>query len=103
MCNLQKIYIYINCFTEIIERKNKLDGLLPLLKAVVNATKPLQEYLNIPNDKVRDEHVLAKLLPDPLYIFYANAVAYKNVYGKHFFFFCTFSVIQYLFFSQMHK
>ncbi|CAH0564119.1 unnamed protein product [Brassicogethes aeneus] len=65
---------------DIVERKKKLDGLLPLLNTIINATKPLQEYLNIPIDKVRAEHKLAQLLPDPLYIFYANVVAYSSVH-----------------------
>lgn len=69
--------------SEIIERKKRLEGLGPRLNAVLEATKPLQEHLGLPIDKVLAEHKLASLLPDPLYLFYVNVDAYKQVYtGK---------------------
>lgn len=64
-----------------MERKEKLSDLLPLLNVVIKAAKPLQEHLSIAGDHTRKEHVLAGLLPDPLYILYANIVAYKSVFG----------------------
>lgn len=68
---------------EITERKEKLSDLLPLLNVVIKAAKPLQEHLSIAGDHTRKEHVLAGLLPDPLYILYANIVAYKSVFGMN--------------------
>lgn len=68
---------------EISERKEKLNDLLPLLNSVVKATKPLQEHLGLNGDLTRKEHVLASLLPDPLYILYANVIAYKSVFGEY--------------------
>lgn len=67
---------------EISERKEKLNDLLPLLNSVVKATKPLQEHLGLNGDLTRKEHGLASLLPDPLYILYANVIAYKSVFGE---------------------
>lgn len=69
-------------FLEIVELKSRLEGLAPRLAAVLEATKPLQEHLGLPIDKTRQEHKLALLLPDPLYLLYANVDAYKNVYSK---------------------
>lgn len=68
---------------DIIEHKKKLDGLAPRLSAVLEVTKPLQDYLNIPIDKLRDEHKLAYLLPEPLYLFYVNVDGFKEVYGGY--------------------
>lgn len=65
-----------------MELKDRLEGLAPRLHAVLEATKPLQEHLGLPIDKTRAEHKLALLLPDPLYLLYANIDAYKNVYSK---------------------
>ncbi|XP_076271786.1 THO complex subunit 5 [Rhynchophorus ferrugineus] len=65
---------------EITERKEKLNDLLPLLNMVIKATKPLQEHLGMSSDLTRKEHKLANLLPDPLYVLYANVVAYKSVF-----------------------
>ncbi|KAJ8981899.1 hypothetical protein NQ317_007291 [Molorchus minor] len=65
---------------DLVERKEKLNTLKPLLMNIINATKPLQEHLDVPFDQLRAEHKLAFLLPDPLYIFYVNIISYKNVY-----------------------
>lgn len=73
---------HILFFADLVERKEKLNTLRPLLMSIINATKPLQEHLDVPFDQLRAEHKLAFLLPDPLYIFYVNIVSYKKVYGK---------------------
>ncbi|KAJ8939808.1 hypothetical protein NQ318_012808 [Aromia moschata] len=65
---------------DLVERKEKLNALRPLLMNIIDATKPLQEHLDVPFDQLRAEHKLAFLLPDPLYIFYVNIVSYKKVY-----------------------
>ncbi|XP_050302709.1 THO complex subunit 5 homolog isoform X2 [Anthonomus grandis grandis] len=66
--------------SEITERKEKLSDLLPLLNMVIKAAKPLQEHLGVSADHTRKEHDLAPLLADPIYILYANIVAYKNAF-----------------------
>lgn len=45
------------------------------------ASKPLQESLGLPLDKIRQEHQKASLLPSPLYVLYAKASAYRDAYG----------------------
>ncbi|XP_030751989.1 THO complex subunit 5 homolog isoform X2 [Sitophilus oryzae] len=65
---------------EITERKERLNDLLPLLTTVIKATKPLQEHLGMSSELTRKEHKLAPLLSDPLYVLYANIVAYKSVF-----------------------
>lgn len=65
---------------EIVKTKNRLGGLAPRLAIVLESTKPLQEYLGLPIEKTYAEHKLASLLPNPLYLFYANTDAYKKVY-----------------------
>uniref|UniRef100_A0A6P7GLF6 THO complex subunit 5 homolog n=1 Tax=Diabrotica virgifera virgifera TaxID=50390 RepID=A0A6P7GLF6_DIAVI len=65
---------------DLLLRKDKLTALTPLLVNVINATKPLQDHLEMSPSGLRVEHKLAYLLPDPLYIFYVNVVSYKVVY-----------------------
>ncbi|KAF5293697.1 hypothetical protein FQA39_LY03182 [Lamprigera yunnana] len=65
---------------DILKTKNRLGGLVPKLAAVLEATKPLQEYLGLPIDKTYVEHKQASLLPNPLYLFYSNIDAFKKVY-----------------------
>ena len=67
---------------DITERKNKLDKLGPLLATVMEATKPVQEHLGLHIDKTLAEHKLASLLPNSLYLFYANIDAYRQVNDK---------------------
>jgi THO complex subunit 5 len=67
---------------DIAERKSKLDKLGPLLSTVMEATKPVQEHLGLLIDKTQAEHKLASLLPNPLYLFYANIDAYRQVNDK---------------------
>nr|XP_022916445.1 THO complex subunit 5 homolog A [Onthophagus taurus]XP_022916446.1 THO complex subunit 5 homolog A [Onthophagus taurus] len=66
---------------DIIELKNRLDGIGPKLTAVLDASKPLQEYFGLPLDKIQAEHKIARLLPEPLYLLYALSDAYKQVYN----------------------
>ncbi|KAF5269587.1 hypothetical protein FQR65_LT05925 [Abscondita terminalis] len=65
---------------DILKTKNRLGGLVPKLAAVLEATKPLQDYLGLPIEKTYIEHKQASLLPNPLYLFYSNADAFKKVY-----------------------
>ena len=54
------------------QREERLRELQPQLKAIVETTKPVQEYLNLPLDHKRDQNKLARLLPAPLYICYSQ-------------------------------
>ncbi|KAK9719899.1 Fms-interacting protein/Thoc5 [Popillia japonica] len=67
--------------TDIVALKNRLEGIGPKLIAVLEASKPLQDYLGLPIDKIQAEHRLAYLLPEPLYLLYALTDAYKQVYN----------------------
>ncbi|CAG9864329.1 unnamed protein product [Phyllotreta striolata] len=66
---------------DLVERKEKLNALRPLLMNIIDSTKPLQEHLDMSLKEMRVDHKLAYLLPDPLYIFYVNVVSYKSVNG----------------------
>ena len=54
------------------QREERLRELQPQLKAIVETTKSVQEYLNLPLDHKRDQNKLARLLPAPLYICYSQ-------------------------------
>ena len=51
-----------------------------ICQAVVfpQATQPVQEYMNMPLDAQRVQHETARYLPQPLYILYVQATAYKE-------------------------
>ncbi|CAH1970869.1 unnamed protein product [Acanthoscelides obtectus] len=66
---------------DLIEHREKLSALGPLLENVVKATHPLQEHLQISEHERRVEHHLAPLLPEPLYIFYVHIAAYRSVHN----------------------
>nr|CAD7434680.1 unnamed protein product [Timema monikensis] len=63
---------------EIQTKKERLDNLTPRLKSILEVTKPLQEYLGLPLDKIRKQHQVAYLLPKPLYVLYVQADAYRE-------------------------
>lgn len=70
--------------TEIESKRARLDNLNPQLKAILDASKPLQESLGLPLDKIKVEHEKASFLPSHLYIIYAKATAFKDACGKYF-------------------
>ncbi|XP_014615132.1 PREDICTED: THO complex subunit 5 homolog [Polistes canadensis] len=63
-------------------KQTRLDNLAPQLLAILEASKPLQESLGLPLDKVRQEHQKAALLASPLYVLYAKATAYRDAYDN---------------------
>lgn len=71
-----------NVGAQIISKQERLEKLAPQLKNILEATKPLQEQLGMLADKVREEHQLAYLLPNPLYLLYAKVDAYSQVFGR---------------------
>ena len=46
-------------------------------------TKPLQDYLGLPLDKIRRQHQAAYHLPKPLYVLYVQADAYREACGMY--------------------
>lgn len=67
---------------QIISKQERLEKLAPQLNSILEVTKPLQEQLGMTSNKVREEHQLAFLLPNPLYLLYAKVDAYIQVYGS---------------------
>ncbi|KAI0221809.1 THO complex subunit 5-like protein [Lamellibrachia satsuma] len=68
---------------EIQSKKDYLDSLQPKLNSILQATKPVQEYLRMPFDAIREQHRIATYLPRPLYVLYMQATAYKDACDKH--------------------
>ncbi|KAL5477370.1 hypothetical protein EMCRGX_G024160 [Ephydatia muelleri] len=56
-----------------------LNGLQPSLENLRKTSLPLQELLNTPLDKQREDYEVALLLPMPLYILYSQVSAYAQV------------------------
>ena len=52
-----------------------------LLNVPLQATRPLQEELNVPLERLKYQKELAALLPDPLYILYSQLKAYIEACG----------------------
>ncbi|KAH0955822.1 hypothetical protein HN011_004339 [Eciton burchellii] len=63
-------------------KQTRLDNLAPQLRTILTASKPLQESLGLPLDKIRQEHQKASLLASPLYVLYAKASAYRDAYDS---------------------
>lgn len=63
---------------EIESKTTRLDSLVPCLDALLKATRPLQDALeiNVENDWAVQK--VARLLPRPLYLVYANLSAYAD-------------------------
>lgn len=61
--------------------RSRLDALVPHLRDVLKATKPLQECMALKLDDKRDEARAATLLPPPLFLLFANASAYSDALG----------------------
>ncbi|KAH0557239.1 THO complex subunit 5 homolog [Cotesia glomerata] len=68
---------------ESIETKQqRLDNLGPQLRSILEASKPLQDSLGLPLDKIHQELQRARLLPSPLYVLYVKATAYRDAYDS---------------------
>lgn len=65
-----------NITNEITKKQKHLENLFPRLNAILEATRPLQEELNLPLERIKFQKELAALLPDPLYILYSQVKAY---------------------------
>ncbi|XP_014231545.1 THO complex subunit 5 homolog [Trichogramma pretiosum] len=64
--------------SSIESKQSRLDNLAPQLRGILEASKPLQESLGLPLDKIKLEHEKASLLASPLYIIYAKASAFRD-------------------------
>ena len=67
---------------QILERKTKLASLKPQLAAILEQTKPVQDYLQMPLNEERDQHNLAKYLPSPLFVLFSEMRAYGAACDK---------------------
>ncbi|XP_012275118.1 THO complex subunit 5 homolog isoform X2 [Orussus abietinus] len=63
-------------------KQSRLDNLAPQLRQILEASKPLQESLGLPLDKIRQEHQKASLLAMPLYVLYVKATAFRDAYDS---------------------
>uniref|UniRef100_A0A182QXG2 Uncharacterized protein n=1 Tax=Anopheles farauti TaxID=69004 RepID=A0A182QXG2_9DIPT len=61
---------------DIIAKTERLDSLGPRLRELLIATRPLQEALEMPIEKGWKILKTVRLLPQPLYLLYANVTAY---------------------------
>lgn len=67
---------------EIESKTNRLDSLIPCLDALLKATRPLQEALEINIEAEWAVQKVANLLPRPLYLLYVNLSAYGEISDK---------------------
>ncbi|XP_035912615.1 THO complex subunit 5 homolog [Anopheles stephensi] len=61
---------------DIVAKTERLDSLGPRLRDLLIATRPLQEALEMPIEKGWKIRKTVRLLPQPLYLLYANVTAY---------------------------
>ena len=67
---------------QIQERKTKLANLKPQLAAILEKSKPVQDYLEMPLNEERDLLNLAKYLPAPLFVVFTEMRAYGEACDK---------------------
>ncbi|XP_055996153.1 THO complex subunit 5 homolog isoform X2 [Ostrea edulis] len=67
---------------EIKNKQEYLENLQPKLKTVLEATKPVQEYLDMPFDQIREQQETARHLPPALYVLYMQISAYRQACDK---------------------
>lgn len=67
---------------EIESKTTRLNSLIPCLDALLKATRPLQDALEINVEKEWAVQKIASLLPRPLYLVYANFGAYSETCDK---------------------
>ncbi|CAG2210151.1 THOC5 [Mytilus edulis] len=67
---------------EIKTQQEYLENLQPKLTSILQSTKPVQEYLGMPFDQIREQHQIAGHLPHPLYVLYMQTDAYRQACDK---------------------
>jgi len=68
---------------EISQKTDYLTSLKPRLEEIIKATKPVQEYMNLPVCAERLLFETAQYLPRPLYVLYIQAKAFKDACDKN--------------------
>lgn len=68
---------------EIKTKREYLENLAPRLNSILQATRPLQDYLDMPLDAQRTQHKMSRFLPRPLFILYVQASSYNEASDKH--------------------
>ncbi|XP_041347683.1 THO complex subunit 5 homolog A-like isoform X2 [Gigantopelta aegis] len=68
---------------EITTKEEYLESLQPKLSSILQATKPVQNYLGMPYDEIREQHQTAYHLPHPLYVLYMQSSAFQEACDKH--------------------
>lgn len=63
-------------------KRDKLSSLKPQLANILEVTKPVQEYLEMPLTEERDQLALHRHLPHPLFILYVQASSYGKACDK---------------------
>nr|CAB3266948.1 THO complex subunit 5 homolog [Phallusia mammillata] len=63
-------------------KKQKLQTLAPSLDNLLKSSLPLQDAFDLPIDKLRKQHELARLLPRPLFVLFLQAKAYQEACDK---------------------
>jgi len=64
------------------EKKSGLAGLKPQLAAILEKTRSVQEYLDMPLDDERDQLALSRHLPPPLFVLFSEMRAYGHACDK---------------------
>ncbi|KAK4314017.1 hypothetical protein Pmani_014680 [Petrolisthes manimaculis] len=62
------------------EQERKLASLAPRISAILEATRPLQEALDLPIDAKKEQQRIVQLLPSPLYTLWVQASAYGEAF-----------------------
>ncbi|KAL5016146.1 hypothetical protein ScPMuIL_005735 [Solemya velum] len=72
-----------NIEKDIKTKEEYLNNLHPKLDSILSATKPVQDYLEMPFERIREQHQVAGHLPHPLYVLFMQASAYKQACDKY--------------------
>jgi len=64
------------------DKKSGLAGLKPQLAAILDQTRSVQDYLDMPLDEERDQLALSRHLPPPLFVLFSEMRAYGHACDK---------------------
>ncbi|XP_069163548.1 THO complex subunit 5 homolog B [Procambarus clarkii] len=62
------------------EQERKLASLAPRINSILEATRPLQDALDLPIDAKREQQRIVQLLPSPLYTLWVQASSYGEAF-----------------------
>jgi len=63
---------------DITTKQDHLDNLAPRLQSILQATRPLQEYLGMPIESEKAQYKMSHYLPSPLFILFVQTSAYRD-------------------------